>query len=293
MGARVISAENLQKIRHIQIQTRRLLSGALVGDARSRQKGSGFEFDQIREYQQGDDVRFIDWRSSARANKLLVKEYIEERNRTIILAVDCSASQYYGSGEHFKADRTAQIAAVLTLVANYGSDNVSLILFSDHVEYFIPPARGRQHTRAILEQLFTVTLTSKKTSIACALSYAAKQKRKDALLFVISDFIDQGFERDLSLVSRMYDTVAISCFDPLECELPELGFVEVVDPETGDTCVIDTRKKKQAQLHSFFAARAQEQENLFNKYGVDRLALSMTQPFMGELIRFFRRRMRY
>ncbi|MDZ4153919.1 DUF58 domain-containing protein, partial [Methylicorpusculum sp.] len=274
----MISTENAQKIRHIEIQTRRLLSGALVGDARSRLKGSGFEFDQIREYQQGDDVRFIDWRSSARMNKLLVKEYIEERNRTIMLAVDCSASQRFGSGEQFKADRIAQIAGVLTLVANYGSDNVSLILFSDHVECFIPPARGRQHTRAILEKLFAFEPTGKKTSIACALEFAAKQKRKDAVLFLISDFIDAGFERGLSIASRMYDTVAISCLDSLECALPEIGFLDVVYQETGASCVIDTRKKNQTALHSFFVTRAQEQENLFNKYGVDRIELGTTQP---------------
>lgn len=289
----MISPENLQKIRQIEIQTRRLLSGSLVGDARSRLKGSGFEFDQIREYQQGDDVRFIDWRSSARMNKLLVKEYIEERNRTIMLAVDCSASERFASGDNLKSDHISQIAGVLALVANYGSDNVSLILFSDTIECFIPPARGRQHTRAILEKLFTIEPTSKKTSIKCALEFAAKQKRHDAVLFLISDFIDTGYDRSLSIVSRMYDTVAISCTDPLERSFPTVGFLELIDQETGVPCLLDTRTKNQKKLQSFFDARAQEQENLFNKYGVDRLELGTAQPFMGELIRFFRRRMRY
>jgi uncharacterized protein (DUF58 family) len=289
----MISPENLQKIRQIEIQTRRLLTGSLVGDARSCLKGSGFEFDQIREYQQGDDVRFIDWRSSARMNKLLVKECIEERNRTVMLAVDCSASEQFTSGEQLKADQVAQIAGVLTLVATYGSDNISLILFSDKVECFIPPARGWHHTHAILEKLFTYKPKSKQTSISCALEYAAKQKRKDALLFIISDFIDTGFNQSLSIVSRMYDTVAISCADPLEQVFPDVGFLELENQETGQRCMIDTRGKNQKKLQTFFDRRVQEQKNLFNKYGVDHIQLGTAQPFMGELIRFFRRRMRY
>ena len=206
----MIDKENLRKIRHIEIATRRLLSGSLVGDTRSRLKGTGFEFDQIREYQQGDDVRFIDWRASARMNKFLIKEYVEERNRTVVLAVDCSASQRFASGNKLKSEVISQVASVLALVANYGSDNVSLVLFSDKIECFIPAGRGRNHTRAIMEVIFGFQPTGKETAISCALEHVAKQNRKDGILFLISDFIDDhSFDKSLSIVSRMYDTVAI------------------------------------------------------------------------------------
>lgn len=301
----MLDKDTIRKIRQIEISTRRLLTGSLVGDARSRIKGTGFEFDQIREYQQGDDIRFIDWSASARQNKLLVKEYIEERNRTIILAVDCSASNQFSSNEKLKSEVIAQVASVLALVANYGSDNVSLILFSDRVEKFIPAGRGRNHTRAIMEALFGFKPTRTKTNISCALEHAAKQKRKDGILFLISDFIsnfsdtsdsdsaNHGFEKSLSIIARMYDTVAIHCCDANEKELPEVGFLPVIDSETGELTIIDTRAKNQKVLQSMLDQRISDQQSLFKKYGVGCLEISNNQPFMGDLIRFFRRRMRY
>lgn len=286
----MVSSDVLKKIKHIEIYTKRMLSGAMVGDSRSAVKGSGLEFDQIREYQFGDDVRFIDWNASSRANKVLVKQYIEERNRTILLAVDISSSNFFSSSNTLKHDFVAEIASVLALVADYGKDNVGLILFSDQVEAFIPVGTGRNHVRLIMEKLFTQPAARKKTNINVPLEYAAKLKRKDALLIIISDFIATNFEKNLALTAAMYDVVAIACVDKNETHLPNVGFLEVQDSETGNRHILDTRS---ATLNHYLEQRCSEQERLFKKCGIDSLLLMNNKPFAGDLIRFFRRRMRY
>lgn len=286
----MVSNDVLKKIKHIEIYTKRLLSGAMVGDSRSAVKGSGLEFDQIREYQFGDDVRFIDWNASSRMNKVLVKQYIEERNRTILLAVDISASNFFSSSAQLKHDFIAEIASVLALVADYGKDNVGLILFSDQVEAFVPVGTGRNHVRLIMEKLFTQTASHKKTDLNAPLEYAAKIKRKDALLVLISDFIAEKFEKNLALVAAMYDVVAIECVDKNEQQLPNVGFLEIQDSETGNRYMVDTRA---AALNHYLAQRGIEQARLFKKCGIDSIELVNNKPFAGDLIRFFRRRMRY
>lgn len=183
-----LDKEILQKIKQIEIQTRRLLSGSQVGDYSSAQKGSGFEFDQIREYQVGDDVRFIDWNSSARSNKILVKQYIEERNRTIMLLVDHSESTFFGSSRFLKSQVIAQIASVLALVADYGKDHVGALLFTDEVTSVIPPKRGRQHVREIMGHVLS-TPAAGKTSLTCVLKRLIELQKRDAVVFIISDFM--------------------------------------------------------------------------------------------------------
>ena len=178
-----LNQEILQKVRNIEIHTRRLLSGTLLGDYSSARKGSGLEFDQLAEYQYGDDVRFIDWKSSARTNKILVKNYIEERNRTIMLVVDGSASLRYGSSDILKQDIAAQIGSVLALVADYSKDYVGLILFAQDVVKVLPPRRGRQHVHAIMEELFSHT-SSGQTSLTKALERLMLIKKSNALVCI-------------------------------------------------------------------------------------------------------------
>ena len=163
-----------------------------IGDYTTAQKGSGFEFDQIREYQEGDDVRFIDWQSSARMNKLLVRQYLEERNRTINLLVDVSASTMFGSTSSLKSEVIAQLSGMLALVAEYGKDSVGLCMYSDDVDTYIPAARGRQHTQTILKTIFEATAT-KETSLKKGLEFLIKQKQKKGIVFIISDFLDEDF----------------------------------------------------------------------------------------------------
>lgn len=289
----MLSQEVLKKIRLIEIETRRLLSGSFVGDYSSAKKGSGFEFDQIRDYQFGDDVRFIDWKSSARSNKLLVKQYIEERDRTVILAVDISASGFYSSGKQAKIDILSEVAAVLALVADYGKDKASLMLFTDEVEVFVPAASGKKHVHKIMEQLFSYKAKSKKTDINCVFDMLAKVAKKDVMVFILSDFIADINEKKLSLVSRLYDLVAIRCLDKNENRFESVGFVNIEDIETGEKFLLDARNMGSRSLNKFLGSREYEQSNLFKKFGVDLLDISADKPFVSEMILFFRRRMIY
>ena len=289
----MLSKDIVKKIKQIELHTRRLLRGTQLGDSRSAQKGTGLEFDQIREYQQGDDVRFIDWRASARMDKLLVKQYFEERNRTIMLIVDVSGSTSFSSCPNKKQEIIAQVASVLALVGDFGNDKVSLLLCTDQVELFIPPKKGRNHTYMIMEKLFSFKPKSKKTNLKVAFDHIGALRVKDALVFVISDFIDQQFEPSLRVAAKAYDVAVIRCLDKNEHTLPNVGFITVQDSETGNLSVFDTRKKLVNRINIFLQKRLENQHALFKKVGVDCIDVATDLPFMGDLIRFFRKRMRY
>lgn len=297
----MLSLDVLKKIRLIEIETRRLLSGSFVGDYSSAKKGSGFEFDQIRDYQVGDDVRFIDWKSSARTGKLLVKQYIEERNRAVIIAVDVSASQFYGSLKKTKEDLAKEIAAVLALVADYGKDKASLILFTDEVEVFLPPQAGRKNIHKIMEKLFSYKPKSSKTDFACVLDLLLKLNRRDSIVILISDFIADIPEKKVAIVSKLYDLVAIRCLDKNEKEFPVSGFLNIEDLETGNNFCIDSRRIGAKKLNCLIHERDFGQESIFKKFGIDMLDLCIGkngkqysgQEHISDLILFFRRRMMY
>ncbi len=287
----MLSPDIVKQIRQIEIHTKRLLSGLLIGDFSSARKGSGFEFDQIRDYQMGDDVRFIDWKSTARSSKLLVKQYIEERDRTVIIVVDVSSSSLFSSAGESKFTSMSQVAAVLALVADYGKDHASLVLFSDEVELVIPPKTGRKHIHSIMKHLFSHRLEKRKTDLSVVLKYLASIPSKDAVVFFVSDFIDSGYERFLQLAAKKYDFIALRCLDTNEQAFPQVGFLTIDDIETGKQFVLDTRDK--AGVSTFLQQRATEQAALFKKCGIDYLEISPHKPFVGDIIRFFRRRMMY
>lgn len=289
----MIPKDILQKINHIDIYTRRLLAGSMVGDSRSAVKGSGLEFDQIREYQMGDDVRFIDWHASARMNKILVKQYIEERNRTVFLAVDVSGSSAFSSHDQLRREMMAQIASVLALVADYGKDHVGLLLFSDKIELSMPIKPGRNHVHGIMEQLFCFKPNGTTTDLNIPFKYAAHLKRKDTIFFVISDFIGNSFDYFLGTSAKRHDVVAIRCLDTNERQVPTIGFLELKDSETGIVSCIDTRRKGASLINQFLEKRKTDQDGMFARYGIDRIDIESGKPFIGDLIRFFRRRMRY
>lgn len=288
-----IPRDILHKIRQIEIHTRRLLRNSLVGDSRSAIKGTGFEFDQIRNYQYADDVRFIDWNASARMNTLLVKQYIEERSRIIILAVDISGSTGLGSHAALKKETIAQIASVLALVGTIGKDRVGLMLFSHDVELYIPPARGSHHAHLLMNHLFDFKPACSTTNITAALTRLAQLTYKDALIFLISDFIDETINTScLAYVARQHDLVAIRCLDTQEQAFPNVGFLEIKDIETGESAIFDTRLSSK-QIHSFLHDRIEQQNTLLRRYGVSLITVANNDSFMGTLIRFFRQRMRY
>ena len=290
----MIAKEVLQKIRRITIQTRRLASGIHIGQSSSSQRGTGLEFDQIREYQVGDDIRFIDWKSSARMNKILVKQYIEERHKTIFLVVDGSSSTLYGSSSFLKFETIAEIASVLALVSNLSKDTVGLILFGQDVEFFIPPGKGYAHIHRIMEKLFSYKPKKRtKTNLSGALEFVAKLKKRNHMIFCISDFIADNFEKPLSLLSFKHDFVAIRCLDKNELRFPNVGIIPLQDDETGQTMILDTRTIVSKNLKKVFGRRLANQNNLFKKYGIDCLDIHPGYSFIGNLITFFRRRTRY
>lgn len=287
----MLSPDVSKKIKQLEIYTRRLLNSNLVGDSRSAVKGSGFEFDQIRDYAHGDDIRFIDWHASSRMNKLLVKQYMQERSRTIYLMVDCSTSSMFGSSALLRNEVVAQIASVLSLVAGYAKDQVGLILFAQDVEWVIPPNKGMQHVRMIMEKVFNYRASSKTTSIKASLDYLLKIPCRDAVVFIISDFIAADFERSLRLAGKKHDCIAIRCLDTYEQQMPSLGFLMLEDSETGQQYMIDARDEKNVSVQ--LQQRITEQNKLFKSCGVHRIDVDTHKPFIGDLIRFFRHRMVY
>lgn len=284
-----LTQEVLNKIKQIEIQTRRLLSGTQVGDYSSAQKGSGLEFDQLREYQLGDDVRFIDWNASARTNKILVKQYIEERNRTIILLVDQSASTFYGSEISLKSDVIAQIASVLALVADYGKDHVGAILFSNEVRQVIPPRSGRKHVHNLMES-FLSQEPAGKTSLKIALERLIALQKKDAIVFILSDFFDTGYENLLKIAAKKFDVIAIRCLDKLETHFNVEGFLTIEDPETYEQVTIKTGTQP---LHNFLQQEKEAVDAILRTCGVELIDIQTNRPFIPDIIRFFKRRMMY
>lgn len=291
----MISKEVAKKIREIEIITKRLLNGSRSGDRQSAVKGLGFEFDQIRDYQIGDDVRTIDWKSSARMDMLLVKQYMQERNRVVILAVDVSLSTHFSSGEVLKSEIIAEIASVLALVADYGHDAVSLVLFSDEIELFIPLNKGIQHVRLIMETVFTYQTKKKRTNVEVVFNRLLALVQRDGIVLLISDFIDESMmiSKKLSVVARKYDVIAVRCLDRNERDVPAIGFLTVTDSETEFESVLDMRVRSREKLSIFLQNRLDEQAFMLKKNGIELIDIAIEKPFIGELIRFFRRRMSY
>lgn len=287
----MISADIVKKIREIEITTKRILTSGRVGESQSAIKGSGFDFDQIREYQMGDDVRCIDWKSSARTNKILVKQYIEERSRTIILAIDISSSHTFASGSQIKSDGMLEIGTLLTLVATHTKDSVGLLLFSDEVELFIPPGAGMSHAHALIARMYSHTKKSSRTGIASACQRIASLPIKNAIVFLISDFIDDSFEKALCIVAKQHDLIAVRCLDSREKNMPSIGFITVQDSETGQEYVLDLRSDGKKRIDSYLQNRLKQQTATLRQSGVDILDIEIGRPFFGDIVRFFKKRM--
>jgi uncharacterized protein (DUF58 family) len=291
---RRISPDVLNKMRMIEIQTRRLLSGTQVGNYNTANKGTGLEFDQLREYQEGDDVRFIDWSGSARAQRLLVRQYFEERNRTILLIVDNSPSTKFGSTSMLKSELIAQLASVLALVANYGKDAVGLIHCKDTVHY-IPPSRGIGHVHRIMEELFTENAAARSyTSMREGLEKWLASCVKRPLIIMISDFIDSNLETVLPVVANRAEVIAVRCLDPLERSLPVVGMVRTKDIEHGTAgSLMVSGKAQQERINQLLKERLDQQTLLFKSYGIELIDVAPGTAYLGPLITFFRKRRMY
>jgi uncharacterized protein (DUF58 family) len=292
------------KIKKIMIYTKRLTQSSLTGDYLSAFKGSGLEFDQLREYQNGDDIRSIDWNSTAKSHslvgssKMMVKQFVEERDRVIILAIDVSSSALFSSERELRTETIAQIAAALTFIATHNKDKVGALFFSDKIEKWIPPKKGKAHFGKIIETLFSIQPTGKQwndstygTNLTEALRFLISLKKRNAILLTISDWITQDidkYEKLLKVASIKFDFVGIRLLDRCEKLLPEFGIINMQDPETGELGSIDTRKN----INLFLKTRQSEQEKLFKKYRIDLLDLISGKPFTNQMVRFFHKRIR-
>lgn len=281
-----INPEIRAKIEYITVYTRRLLTGMLVGDSRAAQKGVGLEFVGIRDYQEGDDVRCIDWRASSRANSLLVKEYIESKSATIFLVLDVSSSAGYTSTGNNKRELGAQIAGVLSLVAGRVNDAVGLILFSDYIEKYIPPSRGAAHVNTIIETIFTWQSRSTQTKSSVVFDKLLQLKKRNAVLFFISDCIDPELSIKMNPVAKMYDMIVVRLLDRYEQQLPAVGFVTVQDIESGKIVELDLRSGMALALQE----RLVDQDKLFKRAGAQLLQIKNQQNVIPEVIKFFRKR---
>ena len=285
--------EVLRKVRRIELRTRRLVDESLAGSYHSVFKGRGMEFAEVREYDYGDDVRTIDWNVSAKMGHPFVKKFTEERELTVVLVVDASASGRFGTTPATKLETAAEIAALLAFSAIRNNDRVGLLLFTDRIERFVPPRKGRQHGLRVLRDLLAFEPEGRKTDIRNALDVLRRVVTKRSVVFLVSDFEDGGYERTLRVVNRKHDLVAISVHDPREETLPDVGLVAVVDAETGKPAIIDTGS---ARVRHAFAERSRRARaagrDIVKRAGVDLLEVSTGTDYDRSLVSFFRERAR-
>lgn len=287
----MVSPEILKKIQEIKIRTRRVMNGTLVGGHVTKQKGSGFEFDQIRAYSYGDDIRFMDWNSSARSGKLLVRQYLDEKNRTIILCLDVSASTFFASTQKVASDIMQQITAVLAFIAESEQDNVGLVLFSDIIEKFVPPSRGHKHTMYLMETIFSYKAQHKKTDINVLCRYLLESFTKEAAVIIVSDFIVSDFEQSLKKLVCKREVLAVRCLDPIISNVPSVGYVWGQDPETQLTMLLHFSEDKAQELQKTLQDRIKTQNELLKKCSIDCVDVVADETFIRTLILFFKRRM--
>ena len=287
----MIPKKILQKVRRIEIKTRGLVNDLFGGEYHSIFKGRGMTFSEVREYNPGDDIRLIDWNVTARTGSPFVKVFEEERELTVFLVVDISASGEFGSGSQLKRDYGAEVASVLGFSAIKNNDKVGLILFSDRVEKYIIPKKGKSHVlRVIRELLYTVPKGS-KTSIKVALDYLLKVAKRKCVVFLISDFLDEGYLRSLKIANKKHDLITIQLLDPAELELPDMGLLKVEDPETGERFWIDTASKKSMkQLRKEISIKQSNFRKEIKKSGIDLISISTDEDFVDPLMSFFKSR---
>jgi uncharacterized protein (DUF58 family) len=289
----MIPQEILKKIRRIEIRTKRLVSDVFSGEYQSVFKGRGIEFTEVREYLPGDDIRSIDWNVTARMGHPYVKKYDEERELTIMFLVDASASGRFGSVSRFKSELAAELCALLAFSATRNNDRVGLIIFTDRIEKVVPPQKGRRHVLRVVRELLYFEPEGKGTDIPVAIDYLSSVVRRHAVVFLVSDFMTEGYERSLAVANRRYDLIAVEISDPREQELPRLGLVEFEDPETGERLTVDTGGRRFAdRFREEIERSTHDRGRIFRRLGIDSIAVSTGRPYVEPLERFFRMRAR-
>lgn len=283
--------ELLKKVRKIEIKTRRLSDHIFGGEYHSTFKGRGMTFSEVRQYQFGDDVRTIDWNVTARYNEPFVKVFEEERELTMMLLVDVSGSELFGTLERFKKEIITEISATLAFSAMQNNDKVGLILFSDEVELFIPPKKGKSHILRIIRELIEFTPKSKKTNIAEALRFLSGVMKKKAIAFVLSDFIADDYEHTLRIVGKKHDVTGIRVYDRREEKIPNLGMVHMQDAETGELMLVNTQSKTVRNHYAaFYRERVHYFREAFTKSGSGVISSRVDESYVKKLLGYFKRR---
>lgn len=287
----MVPKEVLKKVKRIEITTRSLVNDVFSGEYHSVFKGRGMEFAEVREYQIGDDIRTIDWNVTARQGRPYVKVFDEERELTVMLLVDVSSSGEFGTVRQMKGEIAAEICALLAFSAIKNNDKVGLIIFSDQVEKFVPPRKGKSHVLRVIREILYHKPQGTQTNIAAALEFLSRVARRRSVVFLVSDFISSGYEKALQIANKRHDLVAVTITDPREIDMPDVGILELEDAETGEILLLDTSS---LEVRREFAQRTREwseqREKLFRTLAVDSIDIRTDQPYIEPLIRFFRMR---
>lgn len=283
--------ELLKKVRKIEIKTRRLSDHIFGGEYHSTFKGRGMTFSEVRQYQYGDDVRNIDWNVTARYNEPFIKIFEEERELTMMLMVDISGSELFGTEQQFKNEVVTEIAATLAFSATQNNDKIGLILFSDQIELYIPPKKGRSHVLRIIRELIEFQPESKQTNLAEALKFMQNVMKKKAIVFVLSDFIADDYEHTMKIVSGKHDVTGIRVYDKREEEIPNLGVVQMQDEETGEQMLVNTTSKKVRQNYAkFYREKVGYYKETFSRSGAGVINCRVDESYVKKLLGYFKRR---
>jgi uncharacterized protein (DUF58 family) len=286
-----VPPEILRQVKLIELRTRGLVNSVFTGEYRSVFKGQGMEFSEVREYQPGDEVRSIDWNVTARMRRPFVKRYIEERELTVMLVVDLSGSERFGTVKRFKSELASELAAVLAMSAIRNNDRVGVLLFTDRIEHVIPPRKGRRHVLRIIRDLLAFEPVGRGTDMVTAIDYVAKMLNEHAIVFIVSDFLEGDISHPLKILAQRHDVVAVTVEDPSERDLPDIGIARLMDPETGDTFEVDTSSANVREAYSGrVAAEREERKHLLRRLAIDEVAVRTEGGVVEPLLRFFRAR---
>jgi uncharacterized protein (DUF58 family) len=287
----MITKELLKKVRRIQIYTSRLVNDSLAGEYHSSFKGRGIEFDEVREYQPGDEIRTIDWNVTARMGRPFIKKFVEERELTVMLMVDASSSGQFGSTGQLKSEFAAELCAVLAFSAIKNNDKVGLIIFTNEVEKYIPPKKGKKHVLHVISEVLSYKPRNKGTDINAALEFLSSVNKRRTVAFLVSDFIAEDYERALQIANKRHDVIALSVKDPREKELPDIGIIELEDAETGEILLVDTSDPNVRKgLNVLSGKEESERDRHFRKIDVDVINAETDRSYLEPLMRFFRAR---
>jgi len=289
----MISQDIIRKVRRIEIRTRHLVNDVFSGEYHSIFKGRGMEFAEVREYQVGDDIRMIDWNVTARNDRPYVKVLEEERELTVMLLVDASASESFGSVRQMKTEIAAELAALLSFAAIKNNDKVGLIMFTDQIEKYVPPRKGRTHILRLIREILAFEPESSGTDIQQAVEYLLNVQRRRSVVFLLSDFWDHSFKRSLRVANKKHDMIGFWLIDPKEEQLPEVGLLRLQDPETGEEMLVDTRDKELRELFRVSVENRQTQlRDLFTSINMDSVQIRTDESYVEPVMKFFKMRER-